>query len=348
MAYKILYLEDQNPASIKHEMESRGYQVITDDAQNSTNVLNKLFNEGIEACLFDFRLTDKTGQFDAPPYAQSIRTKGNNHKDIPIILISNDSKIVDFDTDLTSHDLFDFAVSKEDFLADPKKYLKRIDSFILSYHNIKNNDFDLAKILDIDNKNVTELIDYRFINKLNNPLIEKSIYAYSMVIHRTLIRRIGSLIGEDVLSARLGISKDSKDWKKLLEELNSFKYTGILSDIYPRWWMPWVQKWWNDKTDNTSLRRKTSKERASILSDKLSLNLSPIVLEKHSTNTYFWTICSQSKKPLDPVDGYIINKREEFPWVEQDYISVNSALEYPDNLKYLSQSAKDELKTFKS
>ena len=54
--------------------------------------------------------------------------------------------------DFTSQDLFDFVLTKEEFTRDKIGFKNKLKSFIASYKSIKQNDFDIAKILDIETK----------------------------------------------------------------------------------------------------------------------------------------------------------------------------------------------------
>lgn len=335
MAYKILYVEDQVAESIKDDLERQGYEVVSNDADNFDDLLN-VINSEIDVYVFDFRLTAHKGRLDAPAIAQAMRTKGINYKEKPIILISNEDKLKEFDKDLTSQDLFDFAVSKGNFRANTSKYSKRIDSFIESYRIIKDTNFDLKKILKISELESSLLIDYRLIEKLQSDKIINDVYSYCRCINTSLIRSIGPLIGEDVLSSRLGVSKKSKDWAELLKLLEVYKYKGILSDVYPRWWMEDILNWWNSLFDGKSLRRINSKERVSLLKSYTDFDLTPIEPVKNSNSTYFWTICIETKEALDPSEGFVVNKKEILPWQELEYLSLNSALEQSSYRKYLS------------
>lgn len=343
MAYKILYVEDQVADSIKDDLERYGYEVVSNDADSLDDLLNAI-NDDFDVYVFDFRLTSNKGRLDAPAIAQAMRTKGINYKEKPIILISNEDKLKEFDKDLTSQDLFDFAISKGNFRANISKYSNRINSFIESYKKIKETDFDLKQILGISESDLSLLIDYRLLEKLQSEKIKNDVYAYCRFINISLIRGIGPLIGEDVLSSRLGVSRKSKNWSDLLKELEEYKYKGILSDVYPRWWMEDILKWWALLFDGKSLRRTNSNERASLLKSLTDFDLTPIEPMKNSNSTYFWTICIETKEALDPNEGFIVNKKENLPWQEMEYLSLDSALEQSKYRKYLSPIDRNKIR----
>lgn len=136
MAYKILYIEDQKAYSMQDDLERQGYIVEVNDSDDFDSLFDTINKKKFDAYIFDFRLTANKGRLDAPAIAQSLRTKGNNYKSAPIILISNEDRLKEFDKDLTSQDLFDFAVSKKQFRDDMDKYVNRINSFIIAYKTI--------------------------------------------------------------------------------------------------------------------------------------------------------------------------------------------------------------------
>ena len=339
-AYRILYIEDQVAESMRDDLQRQGYLVElhnTDDFISLFETINKEF----DAYLLDFRLTVHKGLLDAPAIASSIRTDGIHHKDTPIVLISNERNLPVLDKDLTSQDLFDFAVSKEKFRADLRKYSNRINSFINAYRCIKESHFKLNLILGLTDTECAELIDSRIVSKLEDDKIRDNVYAYCRFINTAFIRSIGPLIGVDVLAARLGVDPKSTDWEKLLEELNKYKYRGILADSYDRWWMDMILKWWSTISQGVSLRRTSASDRVNILRSHFGFNLKSL---NHSSNTNFWTICMITKMPLDPIEGYIIKKKDISEWQEMEYISLVGALENPDYQKFLSQIDRREIR----
>lgn len=334
MAYKILYIDDLETQSREKDIENLGYGV---KLYNPTSNISDLFTEledfkVVSASVLDYRLTKGANNacFDAPTIAQTLRTKHKEDlQDFPLVLMSNENiKIDEYDKDLTSQDLFDFVLTKQEFSDDMPNFKKKLDSFIKSYETIKLNKFDLNKILDL---NAESNLHSRV--KSNTLKIGNNIFMLSNFLYYEVVRPIGMLIGEDVLSARLGVSKESNDWNKLLEIIKSSFYTGIFSDYHNRWWMEKVNKWWSETiTSETTLRRLNAVERVALLKTKLNLDLIPLEKTKHSVSSNFWTICKYSKEPLDPFDGIELLK-EHHPWQEKEYISIDSALIKMDDYK---------------
>ncbi len=335
MAYKILYIDDLETQSREKDIENLDYEVRL---YNPTSNISDLFNEfeefkGVDASVLDYRLTkgENNACFDAPTIAQTLRTKHKEDlQDFPLVLMSNENiKIDEYDKDLTSQDLFDFVLTKQEFSDNMPNFKKKLNSFIKTYETIKFHKFDIIAILDIDNESV---LHSRI--KSNTKEIGRNVFMLSNFLFYEVIRPIGVLIGEDVLSARLGVSKESKDWDKLLEIIEPSFYTGIFSEYHNRWWMDKINKWWSETiTTEASLRRLNAEERVKLLKTKLSLkNLIPLTKTKHSVSSNFWTICKYSKEPIDPFDGIELLKRYH-PWQEKEYISIEIALAKMDDFK---------------
>ncbi len=335
MAYKILYIDDLETDSRQQDLQNLGYEV---KLYNPTSNLNDFFKEidvDTNASVLDYRLTQGVNNacFDAPTLAQTLRTK---HKEdsqgFPLVLMSNESiKVAEYDKDLTSQDLFDFVLTKEEFSKDMVSFSRKLNSFINAYKTVKDNNFDLEKILGISRES----------NKLHSRLISKkeeigrNLFKFSCFIYYDIVRPIGLLIGEDVLSARLGVDKTSSDWGNLKEQLNSCAYKGIFSDYHTRWWMSDINKWWHDSISEISLRRLNADERVELLKEKLGLkDLSASITTQHSVSSNFWTICKHSKVALDPFDGVELLLDYE-PWQEKEYISIDSALIKMDDYKLI-------------
>lgn len=343
MAYRILYVEDQNAYSMQDDLERQGYIVEVNDSDNFDNLFDVINSKEFDAYIFDFRLTANKGRLDAPAIAQALRTKGNNYKSAPIILISNEDKLKEFDKDLTSQDLFDFTVSKKQFRDQINKYANRINSFIAAYKTISKYHYCLNEILGISKEEKNIFIDYRIEEKSKLDIFKNDPYAYCRFINISLIRGIGPLIGPEVLAARLGVKPDSRDWEKLLDILEKFRYKGILSSAYKRWWMVGILEWWKDIANNISLRRTPANERVKIISNKYNLKLDNAILPKFASSENLWTICMETKLGIDPCEGYIINKKEYAPWQEMEYISLYAALEQSKYRIFLSPSDKLEI-----
>ena len=237
MNYKILYVEDLNPETKIAEFKQCGYTIDVLKPLSLEDTIDKIINGSYDALVFDYKLTanrEKSANklYNAPTLAQTIRTMGIP---TPIILLSSQKIITEaFDLDYTSQDLVECCVSKEMFTKHILKNCERISAFIEAYKKIDIHSYKLQSALSVESS-VYKNIDYRLKEVFDQPQIKNSTYAFCRFIHYEVIRSIGVLVGEDVLSSRLGVSKESQDWDKLLEKVDEYKYKGILSEVYDRW-----------------------------------------------------------------------------------------------------------------
>lgn len=353
MAYKVLYIEDEDSGSIVANLEKNGDFKVEAWNPDSIEELGEKI-KGKDMLIMDFRLTNSKTIVDGPAFAQALRTRNSTiHRNIPIFLFSVEDYITDYYKDYTSQDLFDFSVPKGEYLLHSDKYNDRIISVINAYKCIIKSKNDLRLILDIDNEFKNENLDYRIDFSLSKKLFAEDVYAFSSFIHHNIIRSVGVLIGPDILSARLGVSKDSIDWPELLKQLDSKKYTGIFSTVYDRWWSESISEWFKGLDERKrSLRRLTAEERVASLKQITGLqNLIPVPkIQKanySAISSKFWTICKETKKPIDYIDGYELYDRDLFVWQEPEYISFlgKSSKRYAKYIKPSDQKKITALET---
>lgn len=339
MAYKILYVEDNAAESRSKDLENLGYEVLSHDPSSDIGEILGRIDASINAIVLDYRLTNGVNNacFDAPTIAQTLRTKhSKDNFDIPIVLMSNETTIIDYFNDFSSQDLFDFVLTKEDFTRDKTGFKNKLEAFMSCYQSIKENGFDIAKIFDVEAKFIHPNIYVKLEGLKYKKEHSNAVFEYAGLIYYQIIEFSGMLIDEDVLSSRLGVSKDSTDWKRLLKHLEPYGYTGVFSIIENRWWMEKVKSWWKENIETKhTLRRLNAEERVVVLKSKLGLEqLNPLEKTTHSVSTNFWTVCKFSKMPLDPFDGIELLK-DYLPWQEKEYLSIDSALMKMEDFKHL-------------
>jgi hypothetical protein len=354
MVYKIAYLEDQEAGSIKRNIEQQGFEVTHVLPQKSfEETLTQIQQINADLLLMDFRLHAGTAQFNAPPFAQFFRSQViERGVSLPIVVISSEDNIRDYYRDYTSLDLFDFAINKETFLNKTKKYCSLFNELINGYQSLKNNQAIQGKKIGPEILNIPEelqlRIDSRLLDTLSMHKYQTDPFMMSGLLLSSFVKPVGILIGPDVLSARLGISKESPDWDNLLNQIDEFKYSGIYSKTYDRWWAHGIEIWWKLNFPSAStLRRLTASERCKLISEKYGLN-QLIGLEKQpsSNSNRLWTICSGNSKPLDPVDGYEIAKDiNNSPWLDSQYYSFDYLINA--GLKVLEKLKEHELERYK-
>jgi hypothetical protein len=342
MAYKVLYIDDENQdrsQAYADGLSTLGLIEITIKKPTSFETLrDELVHEqsNIDALILDLRLDgnqqgERVAKYTAPILATGIRShcliEDGFKKEFPIFLISSKDNLKKyFDSDTSSHDLFDYTFTKATVGSEGTNYEKLIASITEAYKLIGEGKTDFAKMLD-----------YHSIKDIENRIFTSkfltgegtSVSEISQYIFNEIIRKSGILIDENILAARLGVNiEKSDDWKIILGYIEEYKYSGVFCNAFERWWFNGIMDWWNDNFSNKLLIRLNAEERVSLLKEKFDLQeihvAEPIA---KTTSTKFWTVCQAYQQPLDPKDGFLLDGNLLKPWQDKRYISLESILE---------------------
>ncbi|KMQ67688.1 hypothetical protein ACM39_12600 [Chryseobacterium sp. FH2] len=339
--FKILYIDDDKDEKLKIDpiVESLTSQALIEIELSYPEVLEGYVEKiktdfpDIDACLIDLRLNenlkgrDNYASYPAQVLAAAIRTyqsgKDAKFKEFPIILISSDEKKKDFyDTDISSHDLFDFFISKNDLAYKGKYYEKMIFSITSAYKEIEKS----KKVYELLNIEKEEFKTLNFYHNFDDNLIS----IISQYIYNEIIGKDGILICKETLFARLGIDiNDSGGLDVLFKSIDeSCKYDGIFSDSNERWWAQKVIYWWEDTfPEAKSLIILNAEERLSIIKEKFDLKDAAVAKPIDDwMSSKFWTICQILKKPMDTRDGLLILNNLQ-NWQDKSYASIKGILE---------------------
>ena len=338
MEVQFLYIDDdkvQNAEEKIQGFEQEGRLKISPQQHKGTwEEQLKFIKENettMNGLILDLRLDDlpnekgERADFRGTSLAQEIRTrqKENELKSFPIVLFSANAKLKK-SLENSGRDLFDICPEKEVNVNSFNVITPQLISLAEGYLALSNNN-DLSKILDID----VNLIDERFVSELSQ-LLSDPVHIISQFLIYELIEKQGLLINEQILAARLGIDiKNSQDWEKVKESLSVTKFTGVFSEGWQRWWMPLVEKWWEETVKAESYLRSTpATERVELIKNTLKINnIQPAQKIDKADSEEFWTVCKGYTRPLDPVDGLIIEGQEKlYPWQEPEYVSIDAAL----------------------
>jgi len=347
MAYKILYIEDLEASSLAMDIEQHDIAVTPHKPTSFDEVFVEMTSDTFQAILLDFKLDEESDRvilFNAPSLAQNLRTKNIEDKKYkPIFLITNQENISTYYKDFTSHDLFDFVKTKTEFRQRLSEMCTRIKSFIEGYKTIAASDNNLQKILQATDSQYS-VVDYLIKETLEGDQYKDNINKIAFYIYHKIIKSFNFLIGEDILSARLGIKKNSLDWNSLLNEFTEYKYKGIYSSSHNRWWWNEIEEWWFNKTNGQNIRRLKGSARCEKISQITGLKrLFPVEKSIHSKSEYFWTICLDKLLPIDPLDGLELRKKDLLPWQDKEYISMEASLESSKLNKYLNNIDREKM-----
>jgi len=339
--YKYLYIDDIKADKTENSIETpislaRGLSVDGIEIEykhvfefENDNFIKKYLSN-YDGLLLDLRLDEykddngKHSEFTATEFAQHIRTlvtKQELGKDLPIVLFSTDEKLQQvYATDLSSHNLFDRYLTK---VNTPDNASKKLYSLAKGYIEIEELKTDLKKLMGLEN--LFDL-DSRIFSRFSENSERIPAHEYAQVILKDLIYVTGSLINEDILSARLGIDKNnSNDWGKVKEFFTPSKYKGVFSDGWNRWWMFEIDNLFESIT-GTYLSHLDAPQRVEVLKDKLHLSeLTVAEPIKLNTSTRYTTICKAYERPLDEMEGFrVYSSKEPKQWQEYEYASLEA------------------------
>lgn len=342
MEKQFLYIDDVPNAEAYEKVqgfEKEGYLRITSNQPKSTweeqlSYIKEYDNlQLVDGLILDLRLDDypnedqQKANFRGTSLAQEIRTRqkeGNLHP-FPIILFSGNDKI-EQSLENSGKDLFDICIDKGSINGD--SYLNFRPKFYAlaeGYKTIAESIKDVKVLLNIELSYIDERFLFEFEKCLNYPT-----HIVSSFILKELIEKQGLLIDEQILAAKLGVDiSNSEDWQKLLDSIYQTKYMGIFHQGWNRWWMPLVETWWQETiSEKLYLRSTPALKRVELIKEITGLaGLNPADKIEKADSTEFWTICRGYNKPLDPVDGLMIEGQENlFPWQEPEYVSIDAAL----------------------
>ena len=286
----------------------------------------------IDGLVLDLKLDDlpnghhKRAEFRGTSLAQEIRTrqKEGGLKGFPIVLFSANDK-VQLALENSGKDLFDICIDKSNIKDESFSiYSPQMIALVKGYNKLqssKNND----EIFCIN----SSLLDSRFVSEFDS-IKSSPIHIQARFLITELLEKQGLLVNEDVLAARLGINKEmSDDWNLLKKEIEHTLYKGVFAEGWTRWWMPSIDKWWSkDLNANFPLRSSAAKDRVELIQNHFQIK-KLVVAEKidKSNSEEFWTVCMAYNRPLDPVDGLLIQGQDNlYPWQEPAYVSIDAAL----------------------
>lgn len=331
---KYLYIDDE----VEHAKNSaNGFNSdnilinVESPTANGMDVLDKLGDyDGaiLDLRLDDNRLSNIKVNIRGTSIAQEIRTRATEGsiRDLPIILFSADSKLVQsYNKDSTSHDLFDYKISKED--STKTTFFENTRSLLVAYAQAykflgqarKKNDLFYGFDLN-DKKNCHQ----GFLGTIEQSTSDVPIHELVRTV-KSEIEMSGVLIDEILLAIRLGIDrKQSQDWATLKEMIKTTAYTGILADYYPRWWMHLVKNFWTHHiSQDQRLENLSASNRVELIKTKLGLqNLVPIQKEKENRGSNFWIACKATQQALTIEDGVRLFDKDYAIWREPAYISA--------------------------
>jgi len=344
MTIKLIVIDDDDVDAILKNLMPAEYTY--------TAILPKSFAEDISKIIegYDLILMDQnlSGSIEKIPYmgttlVQELRTRMAENVMVgrPIILWSIAGNITSYAKENSSHNLVD-AVWKKEWL-DPTNLCKiakcKLQMKVLIDGYKQLNDF--LRETGVKNIDRPKLISSIFGLNLEqySVLVPENVKGYfendnhhvahtmSQFLINSVLRFNGFLIDEETLAARLGVAIKSKGWKVLTSDvLNEFKYKGIYSEYYERWWAVEIDNWWLQEVNNDHLAGLTAQQRILILNKHYNMKLDKAGASEGHSEEMFWHTCIISKVPIDPTDSFKLTSSERREWQEHFYASYDTII----------------------
>jgi hypothetical protein len=295
-----------------------------------------------DGLIIDLRLDElpydengNTVDYRGTTLAQELRTRMGEGEiePIPIVIWSVDTNFLKSYTHIRSaQDICDQVYEKDQFVSRyPGKVAEQLIDLSGGYKKIKELSRDstesfIYELLGLDASG--EGLDPRIGIELDqDPKFPAHEFASYLI--GNVVRPRGVLIEEAVLASRLGVDIQSGDWNALKDRVEEVKYSGVFSEIWPRWWARRLDEWWFSLEGvRASLQSLSAQERVRIIKENTELeNLQSSQPIEEEYSTKYWTICEASRRPIDPADAYMISSSQSPPWVESQFVSSKALLD---------------------
>ncbi|WP_143713660.1 hypothetical protein [Variovorax sp. RO1] len=291
----------------------------------------------ISGLLVDLRLDRVAGlegrvQYNAPTIAQHIRSLMAQKKlpALPIVLWTLPARKKSlYDPDRPSHDLFDEVIDKDELEGDAQFTAAAIAlvDLALGYQQLSANltrAKKLSSLLEAPKTAIDPRADAAFAAE---QMDGRSVSDAARFILSDVVRREGLLVSVDTLCARLGVSVEAFIGSKLENALTPFQYEGPFSKRRPMWWWKAVQAWWAIKfKEYPAVLSLEAALRVQLLHGKELISAEAEAKRiKDAYSSRFTGVCDVLRKPLDPIDGYLLDASQARPWSDRQYVSQEVA-----------------------
>jgi hypothetical protein len=322
-------------------------EVLLPDAAKELLLTQKVKPDGI---LMDVDLSYAEGERNSGPgLAQHIRVKqkARDVGEYPVVRFSYRDKVEkNVQGDPTSDDLFDLKIQKEEVPKDRQSVQRRLLGISKVYAGLATENpltaETLGALLGIKQEQIDRWSHTAFNDRLLSSL-QVATHVAASAFMRGFIAQAGLLVGEEVLSFRLGVDRAASGnaWESLRDIL-PFRYTGLASDEFARWWARGLDDWWYGLNSEGSLAATAIGNRIDILNAKSGVNgLVPLQMPRGSAGDKPWRSCVLTLEedplafiPVDPAEAVRLTPRDDLAlWVDPLYAALGPALSSKDDLR---------------
>lgn len=326
-------------------------EVIGPETAKAEVLSGKLVPHGV---LMDVDLSAAPGENGTGPgIAQDIRVKQKARaiSEFPVVRFAAIAPVEkNLKGDPASDDLFDLKIQKEALTKEGGWVVEQLHGLLEIYSALAEESPDestFLKFLDISPDRWARVGHVGLQSRVLTGLQAAPHVAAGSLL-RDFLLPAGLLIGEDLLAIRLGIDarQSAEEWFALRESL-PFRYTGVASSRFVRWWARDLETWWLEAFKGVSpLASLTSVERVNVLTGgQAAKKLTPLTLPNGSAGSKPWRLCSlvaerepKELLPIDPLESVRFMPRTDLPaWVDPQYAALGPALQERNDFR-LNQS----------
>lgn len=294
--------------------------------------------------LMDVDLSNAVDELGTGPgMAQDLRVKQRSGKinEFPVVRFAGAEPIKNnILGDPSSDDLFDAKIPKERVYADLEDVCNQLNGVESVYQALAPGkgaeQYSIASLVELDQQAWEKYGHPVFEQRLMGSL-KHSIHVAAGIFLKTLIIPAGLLIDDSLLAIRLGIDpeKSSADFDAI-KKILPFRYTGVASDNFSRWWARALDEWWFSTVDSkTPPSALPADARVELLKARLGLNhLAALQMPSESAGSRPWRQCAfhleqepPKSFPIDPSESVrLTGYTDTSPWLDPLYAALGIAL----------------------
>jgi CheY-like chemotaxis protein len=346
---KLVIVDDVDASrnSVLARLNERGIDAVCVELDEVERLADKINQAKPDCILLDLVLTE-SGQvrYRSHVLARVLRDRAidKSSPEVPIVLYSSAPKFKSFyDTDQTSHELYDYRFDKEGMQSEIASAIRILEGLAEAYGTLAPTKRDrsalIAALRRPEGIELDPRIGDRFTNVGQYPIFE--LVGYTM---RELIEQPYPLIDKNLLAARLGLDLGkSPDADALFSALpDAARYRGVCSGGFERWWWQVVESWLNIVAEG-AFRSLIAADRVAMLQKLTKVKaLDPAAPIRDNYQTAYWTWCEAYHRPLDLADAFIASNSSREPWHDHRYLSLEAALRHAGEEHGIVVDAADE------
>jgi hypothetical protein len=310
-------------------------------------LVTKVAPQGV---LMDVDLSAAAGEVGSGPgIAQDLRVKqkARDISEFPIVRFAAAANVAkNVQGDPGSDDLFDLKIQKEELRGGTAVVQRKLVGLEQLYGALSTYDPvakpTLADLVGLTSPHL-DLWCHQGLRDRVASALQITTHVAAGTFMRDFILPVGLLLDEDVLSYRLGIDRlaSADTWKQLRDAL-PFRYGGVASDYFQRWWARGLEDWWLDTIkESRVLAALTIDQRVAALRVALGLELVPLVMPVGSAGDRPWRFCTISLEadpprliPVDPAEAVRVTPRADLPaWADPLCAALGPALQAKHDLR---------------